>query len=207
MRASAYQISLLVCQRSHSLCDCCMHKHDWPEAVAPHVCQLSFPSAFETVHPFDARLHICTTRVLQIVKHCVPHGSTINAEAPITQLLHSMYSRQFGWPGITWWQGLPTITLVVIFMKSKKCAYHITFDLNLYNERSLMYTHLETIMCNFCQHKFIVTGEIAVFVKWNKLTERDSRLTHCFALFWGLGLCLGYLATNFRYKIWRHRPT
>jgi len=34
---------------------------------------------------------------------------------------------------------------------------------------------------------------------WNKLhrlTERDSRLTHYFVLFWGLWLLLGYLATS-----------
>jgi len=27
--------------------------------------------------------------------------------------------------------------------------------------------------------------------KLHRLTERDSRLAHYFALFWGLGLCLG----------------
>jgi len=32
--------------------------------------------------------------------------------------------------------------------------------------------------------------------KLHHLTEQDSRLTHYFALFWGLGLCLGYLATS-----------
>jgi len=28
------------------------------------------------------------------------------------------------------------------------------------------------------------------------LTERESRLTHYFVLFWGLGLLFGYLATS-----------
>ena len=32
--------------------------------------------------------------------------------------------------------------------------------------------------------------------KLHRLTERDSRLAHYFALFWGLGLRLGYTATS-----------
>ena len=32
--------------------------------------------------------------------------------------------------------------------------------------------------------------------KLHRLTERDSRLAHYFALLWGLGLRLGYLATS-----------
>jgi len=32
--------------------------------------------------------------------------------------------------------------------------------------------------------------------KLHRLTERDSRLAHYFALFWGLGLRLDYLATS-----------
>jgi len=32
--------------------------------------------------------------------------------------------------------------------------------------------------------------------KLHRLTERDSRLAHYFALFWGLGLLLGYIATS-----------
>ena len=32
--------------------------------------------------------------------------------------------------------------------------------------------------------------------KLHRLTERDSRLAHYFALFWGLGLRLGHLATT-----------
>jgi len=32
--------------------------------------------------------------------------------------------------------------------------------------------------------------------KLHRLTERDSKLAHHFALFWGLGLRLGYLATS-----------
>jgi len=32
--------------------------------------------------------------------------------------------------------------------------------------------------------------------KLHRLTEQDCRLTHYFALLWGLGLRLGYLATS-----------
>ena len=32
--------------------------------------------------------------------------------------------------------------------------------------------------------------------KLHRLTERDSRLEHYFALFWGLGLRLGYFVTS-----------
>jgi len=32
--------------------------------------------------------------------------------------------------------------------------------------------------------------------KLHRLAERDSRLAHYLALFWGLGLRLGYLATS-----------
>jgi len=32
--------------------------------------------------------------------------------------------------------------------------------------------------------------------KLHRLTERDSRLAHYFALFWGLRLRFGYLATS-----------
>jgi len=32
--------------------------------------------------------------------------------------------------------------------------------------------------------------------KLHRLTERDSRLAHYFALLWGLGLLLGYLASS-----------
>jgi len=39
--------------------------------------------------------------------------------------------------------------------------------------------------------------------KLHYVTEWDSRLAHCFALFWGLGLCLG-LFSYFRCKIWHH---
>ena len=41
-----------------------------------------------------------------------------------------------------------------------------------------------------------VSRSSAPFNKLHRLTERDSRLEHYFALFGGLGLNLGYLATS-----------
>ena len=38
------------------------------------------------------------------------------------------------------------------------------------------------------------THNKTILNKLHRLTERDSRLAHYFALFWGLGLCLSYLA-------------
>jgi len=46
--------------------------------------------------------------------------------------------------------------------------------------------YVRILVTNFAKHK----------LHRFRLTERDSRLTHYFALFWGLGLRLGYIATS-----------
>ena len=55
---------------------------------------------------------------------------------------------------------------------------------------------LQTMIANgivrhFCSDVLLTHG----FNKLHRITERDSRPAHYFALFWGLGLPLGYLAT------------
>jgi len=49
---------------------------------------------------------------------------------------------------------------------------------------------------DFSARRSCTLGKERTSCSLRRLTERDSRLAHYFALFWGLGLRLGYLAIS-----------